>query len=148
MKFLKLSSACTCYKNSFLVTLSYFTLTYISHAMFPPFIILHTYFQKLNSRDITAISLYILLFQTQFSRHHGYFLYVLCFPFYHTSMYIRVALHNEGTCKWVNWVPMFLWYELLPTTSEPQKFEKIGVVKVDYFDFPGEIFEKLVWIRC
>lgn len=89
MKFLKLSSACTCYKNSFLVTLSYFTLTYISHAMFPPFIILHTYFQKLNSRDITAISLYILLFQTQFSRHHGYFLYVLCFPFYHTSMYIH-----------------------------------------------------------
>ena len=31
---------------------------------------------------------------------------------------------------------------LIRTTSGPQKFEKIGVVKVDYFDFPGEIFEK------
>ena len=57
-------------------------------------------------------------------------------------------LHNEGTCKWVNRAPIFFWYELLPTTSGPQKFKKIGVVKVDYFDFPGEIFGKQVWIRC
>ena len=58
------------------------------------------------------------------------------------------SLHNEGIYKWVNWAPIFLWYKLLPTTSGPQKFAKIRVVKVDYFDFPGEIFEKLVWIRC
>ena len=58
------------------------------------------------------------------------------------------SLHNEGTYKWVNWAPIFFWYKLLPTTSGPQKFAKIRAVKVDYFDFPGEIFEKLVWIRC
>ena len=58
------------------------------------------------------------------------------------------SLHNEGTCKWVNWAPIFFWYKLLPTTSRPQKFSKIEVVKVDYFDFPSEIFEKLVCIRC
>ena len=34
--------------------------------------------------------------------------------------------------------------ELLPTTYGLQQFAKIGAVKVDYFDFPGEIFEKLV----
>ena len=58
------------------------------------------------------------------------------------------SLHNEGTCKWVSWAPIFFWYKLLPTTSGPPKFAKIGVVKVGYFDFPHEIFEKLVWIRC
>ena len=52
------------------------------------------------------------------------------------------SLNNEGTCKWVNWAPIFFWYKLLPTTSRPQKFKKIGVVKVDYFDFAGEVFEK------
>ena len=57
------------------------------------------------------------------------------------------SLHSEGIYKWVNWAPIFFWYKLLPTTSGPQKFAKIRVVKVDYFDFPGEIFEKLVWIR-
>ena len=33
----------------------------------------------------------------------------------------------------------------IATTSNygPQQFEKIGVVKVDYFDFPSEIFEIL-----
>ena len=35
-------------------------------------------------------------------------------------------------------------YKLLPLTSGPQKFSKIGAVKVDYFDFPGEIFEKFL----
>ena len=34
--------------------------------------------------------------------------------------------------------------QLLPTTYGPQQFAKIGVVKVDYFDFPVEIFETLV----
>ena len=58
------------------------------------------------------------------------------------------SLHSEGTCKWLNWAPIFFWYELLPTTSGPQKIAKIGVVKVEYFDLPGKIFEKLVWIRC
>ena len=58
------------------------------------------------------------------------------------------SLHSEGKYKWVNWAPIFFWYKLLPTTSGPQKFAKIRVVKVDYFDFPGQIFEKLVWIRC
>ena len=33
-------------------------------------------------------------------------------------------------------------YNLLPLTSGPQKFSKIGAVRVDYFDFQGEIFEK------
>ena len=33
---------------------------------------------------------------------------------------------------------------LMATTYDPQQFAKIGVVKVDYFDFPDEIFEKLV----
>ena len=35
---------------------------------------------------------------------------------------------------------------LIATTSNygPQQFTKIGVVKVDYFDFPGEMFEKCV----
>ena len=32
--------------------------------------------------------------------------------------------------------------QLLPTTYGLQQFEKIGAEKVDYFDFPGEIFEK------
>ena len=29
--------------------------------------------------------------------------------------------------------PIFFWYELLPTTSGPQKFAKISVFKVDNF---------------
>ena len=33
---------------------------------------------------------------------------------------------------------------LISTTSSLQQFAKIGAVKVDYFDFPGEIFEKFV----
>ena len=34
---------------------------------------------------------------------------------------------------------------LISTTSKGlQQFAKIGAVKVDYFDFPGEIFEKFV----
>ena len=33
---------------------------------------------------------------------------------------------------------------ILPLTSGPQKFSKIGAVEVDYFDFPREIFEKFV----
>ena len=58
------------------------------------------------------------------------------------------SLRSEGIYKWVNLAPIFFWYKLLPTTSGPQKFAKIRVVKVDYFDFPGEIFEQFVWIRC
>ena len=30
------------------------------------------------------------------------------------------------------------------TTYDPQQFPKIRVVKIDYFDFPVEIFETLV----
>ena len=36
---------------------------------------------------------------------------------------------------------------LISTTSNYyglQQFEKVGAVKVDYFGFPGEIFEKFV----
>ena len=33
---------------------------------------------------------------------------------------------------------------VLPTTYGLQQFAKIRAVKVDYFDFPGEIFEKFV----
>ena len=48
------------------------------------------------------------------------------------------SLHNEGTYiyKWVNWVPIFFSYELLPTTSGPKKFPKIRVLKVNYFQLP------------
>ena len=35
-------------------------------------------------------------------------------------------------------------YQLLPTTYGLQQFAKIGAVKVDYFDFSGEIFEEFV----
>ncbi len=37
---------------------------------------------------------------------------------------------------------------LISTTYGLQQFPKIGTVKIDYFDFPGETFEKHVWIRC
>ena len=43
------------------------------------------------------------------------------------------SLHNEGIYKWVNLAPIFFWYELLPTTSGPQKFAKISVFIVDNF---------------
>ena len=43
------------------------------------------------------------------------------------------SLHNEGIYKWVNLAPIFFWYELLPTTSGPQKFAKISVFKVENF---------------
>ena len=33
---------------------------------------------------------------------------------------------------------------LISTTYGLQQFAKIWAVKVDYFDFPGEIFEKFV----
>jgi hypothetical protein len=33
---------------------------------------------------------------------------------------------------------------LLSTTYGLQQFAKIGALKVDYFDFTGEIFEKFV----
>ena len=46
------------------------------------------------------------------------------------------SLHNEGTCKWVNWAPIFFWYKLLPTTSGPQKFPKIRFLKVNFFHIP------------
>ena len=54
------------------------------------------------------------------------------------------SLHNEGMYELVNQAPIFFWYQLLPTTYGLQQFAKIEAVKVDYFDFPGEIFEKLV----
>ena len=43
-------------------------------------------------------------------------------------------------------MPIFFWYKLLPLTSGPQKFSKIGAVKVDFFDFPSKKFEKFVCI--
>ena len=33
---------------------------------------------------------------------------------------------------------------LISTTCDLQQIAKNGAVKVDYFDFPGEIFENLV----
>ena len=57
------------------------------------------------------------------------------------------SLHNEGIYKLVNQAPIFFLNQLLPTTQGLQQFAKIGAVKVDYFDFPGEIFEKFVGIR-
>ena len=78
----------------------------------------------------------------------------LSIPF---SLCIRVDMvgtnHDKVLTQWRH-MPMgkfrtnIFWYELLPLTSGPQKFSKIGVVKVDYFDFPGEIFEKNLWIKC
>jgi hypothetical protein len=38
----------------------------------------------------------------------------------------------------------FFCYQLLQTIYGLQQFAKIGTVKVDYFDFPGKTFEKLV----
>ena len=32
----------------------------------------------------------------------------------------------------------------ISSNNSLQQFAKIGAVKVDYFDFPGEIFEKIV----
>ena len=65
------------------------------------------------------------------------------------SLFVRVskvvAHHKKLLTQWryeVNLAPIFFLYKLLPTTSGPQKFKKIGVVKVDYFDFAGEVFEK------
>ena len=58
------------------------------------------------------------------------------------------SLQNEGIYEWVNYAPKFFWYQLLPTNYGLQQFSKIRAVKVDYFDFPGETFEKLVWFRC
>ena len=52
------------------------------------------------------------------------------------------SLHSEGIYKWVNWAPIFFWYKLLPTTSGPQKFEKIRVV--DFFCPNSFIFEPKV----
>ena len=37
---------------------------------------------------------------------------------------------------WVNFAPIFFWYELLPTTSGPQKFPKIRFLKVNFFRLP------------
>ena len=48
------------------------------------------------------------------------------------------SLHNEGIYKWVNLVPIFFWYKLLPTTSGPWKFSKIRGLKVTYFHFPNK----------
>ena len=33
---------------------------------------------------------------------------------------------------------------LIATTNGPKQLAEMGLVKVDYFDFPNEIFEKLV----
>ena len=38
----------------------------------------------------------------------------------------------------------FYMYQLLATTYGLQQFTKMGAVKVDYFDFPDKIFEKIV----
>ena len=48
-----------------------------------------------------------------------------------------VTIHdNEGIYKWINSASTFFWYKLLPTTSEPQKFQKIRFWKVSFFHFP------------
>ena len=45
-------------------------------------------------------------------------------------------------CPWSWWIitiykaPIFFWYQLLWTTSGPQKFSKIRVLKVNYFHLP------------
>ena len=49
-----------------------------------------------------------------------------------------ISLHNEGLYKWVNFTPIFFWYELLLTTSGPWKFSKIRDLKVTYFHFPSK----------
>ena len=61
---------------------------------------------------------------------------------------MKKSLHNEGKCKWVNCLQYFFQYQLLQTTYGSQQFAEIGGGKVNYFDFPSEIFEILVWIRC
>ena len=52
----------------------------------------------------------------------------------------RIAMiywHIEGIRKWVNSEQIFL----IPTTSDYLWSSVVGVVKVDYFDFPCQIFE-------
>ena len=90
------------------------------------------------AKIIFLMPLLMWLFDDFYSPQNPWKTYAIEWPMLWRIM--KNSLHNEGTCKWVNWAPIFFWYELLPTTSGPQKFEKIGVLKVDYFDFPGEIF--------
>ena len=35
------------------------------------------------------------------------------------------SLHNEGIYEWVNQAPIFVWYQLLPTTYGLQQFAKL-----------------------
>ena len=55
-----------------------------------------------------------------------------------------IYYHIEGICKWVN------SEQIIPTASNYLWSSVVGVVKVDYFDFPCEIFEILceldVWV--
>ena len=51
--------------------------------------------------------------------------------------------HNEGLWKWVNFAPIFFRYELLPTTSGPQKFPKIRFFKVNFFHLSMHITNEL-----
>ena len=46
------------------------------------------------------------------------------------------VLYYESICQWVSFLPIFFWYDLLPLTTEPQKFSKIRVLKVNYFLLP------------
>ena len=48
-----------------------------------------------------------------------------------------VADHDDPLTQWVNFGPIFFWYELLPTASGPWKFSKIRGLKITYFHFPS-----------
>ena len=54
---------------------------------------------------------------------------------------IVITIHNDLLTHWRH-IPMdqfhasIFWYQLLPTTYGPQKFAKIGVLKVNYFHLP------------
>ena len=100
-----------------------FQVVYMINGLWCTFLILcfpfsHTnYFQKLNSRDITAISLYILVFETQFSWNHGYFLYVLCFPFHvHDSILMtsQFCIVNTIFSNSILFLYLFLGPRLFP----------------------------------
>ena len=47
-----------------------------------------------------------------------------------------VAIQSNLLTQWVNSMSIFFWYKLLPTTSGPQNFPKIRVLKVIYFSLP------------
>ena len=86
------------------------------------------YFQKLNSRDFTDISLYILLFQTLDIMAISYMYYVS--PFYHTSMYITQYSWNHSSLQSIH-----LLFSICPLSVCPTFLSLTLLVKNNSRDF-------------